>query len=69
MNKLYAVCNDFKDMDICVCCICGSREKAKDKIAEYKRNFEQSGYDWMTPHFWIREIPATFGPDDCVEFD
>ena len=69
MNKLYVVCNDYKGIDECVCCICGSRAKAEAMQAQYEHNFIDSRYEWKMPKFWIREIPAKFAPGDYIEFD
>ena len=67
MKMLYVVCNDFQEMDECVCCVCGSKEKAESKIAEYKKNFEQ--YEYPIPTFWIKKIPSEMSENDCFEFD
>ena len=35
MKNLYVVCNDFDENEECVCCICGSEQKAKEKVLSH----------------------------------
>lgn len=67
MKNLYVVCNDFDEMEECVCCICGSEQKAKEKIEEYKNNF--LSFSNYVPNFWIKKIPAMMNESDCFEFE